>query len=92
MMCFHAINVSGPTNLSELLHIYIPSRTLRSSSDSRMLKVQQYKRETHGFRTFAYFGPYVWNSLPQDVMQCLSLPSFKTKLKTFLFPQYIRSS
>ena len=25
----------------------------------------QYKRKTHGFRTFTYFGPYVWNSLPQ---------------------------
>ena len=29
-MCFHAINGSGPTYLSELLHIYTPSRTLRS--------------------------------------------------------------
>ena len=45
-MCFHAINGSGPTYLSELLHIYTPSRTLRSSSDSRMLKIQQYKRKT----------------------------------------------
>ena len=28
-MCFHAINGSGPTYLSELLHIYTLSRTLR---------------------------------------------------------------
>ena len=55
-MCFHAINGSGPTYLSELLHIYTPSRTRRSSSDSRVLKIQQYKRKTHGFRTFTYFG------------------------------------
>ena len=41
-MCYHAINGSGPTYLSELLHIYTPSRALRSSSDSRMLKIQQY--------------------------------------------------
>ena len=45
-MCFHAINSSGPAYLSELLHVYTPSRILRSSSDTRMLKIQQYKRKT----------------------------------------------
>ena len=84
-MWFHAKNGSGPTYLSELLHIYNPSGTLRSSSDSRMLKIPQYKRETQCFRTFTFFGPYVWNSLPQGIRQCSTLPSFKTKLKTFLF-------
>ena len=48
-MCFHAINGSGPTYLSELLHIYISSRTLRSSSDSRTLKIQQYNRRLTAF-------------------------------------------
>ena len=91
-MCFHAINGSCPTYLSELLRIYTPYRTLRSSSDSRMLKIQQYKRKTHGFRTFTYLGPYVWNSLPQDIRQCSTLTSFKTNLKTFLFAQYFCSS
>ena len=53
--------------LSELLHAYTPSCTLRSSSDTRMLEIQQYKRKTHGFRTFSCFGPDIWNSLPQDL-------------------------
>ena len=47
-MCFSAINGSGPAYLSELLLLYTPSRTLRSSSDTRMRKMQQYKRKTHG--------------------------------------------
>ena len=81
-MCFSAINGSGPAYLSELLHVYTPSRTLRSSSDTRMLEIQQYKRKTHGFRTFSCFGLHIWNSLPQD------LRHFKAKLKTFLFSQY----
>ena len=51
-MCFSAINGSGPAYLSELLHVYTPSRTLRSSSDTPMLEIQQYKRKTHGFGTF----------------------------------------
>ena len=64
-----------------------PSRTLRSSSDTRMLKIQQYKRKTHGFRTISCFGPHIWNSLPQDLRHCSTLSSFKAKLKTFLFSQ-----
>ena len=87
-MCFSAINGSGPAYLSELLHVYTPSRTLRSSSDTRMLEIQQYKRKTHGFRTFSCFGPHIWNSLPQDLRHCSTLSSFKAKLKTFLFSQY----
>ena len=92
-MCFSATNGSGPAYLSELLHDYTPSRTLRSASDTRMLEIQQYKRKTHGFRTFSCFGPRIWNSLPQDLRHldlrhCSTLSSFKAKLKTFLFSQY----
>ena len=42
-MCFSAINDSGSAYLSELQHVYTPSRTLLSSSDTRTLKIQQYK-------------------------------------------------
>ena len=85
-MCFSAINGSGPAYLSEPLHVYTPSRTLRSSS--HMLEIQQYKRKTRGFRTFSCFGTHIWNSLPQDLRHCSTLSSFKAKLKTFLFSQY----
>ena len=50
-MCFSAINGSGLAYLSELLYVYTLSLTLRSSSDTRMLKIHQYKRKPHGFRT-----------------------------------------
>ena len=39
-MCFNAVNGSGPAYFSELLHVYTPSRTLCSSSDTRMLKIR----------------------------------------------------
>ena len=45
-MCFNAVNGSGPAYISELLHVYTLSRTLRSSSDTHMLKILQYKRKT----------------------------------------------
>ena len=87
-MCFSAINGSGPAYLSELLQVYTPSRTLHSSSDTHVLKIQQYKCRTHGFHTFSCFGPHIWNSLAQDLRHCSTLSSFKAKLKTFLFSQY----
>ena len=69
-MCLSAINGSGLAYLSELLHVYTPSRTLRSSSDTRMLEIQQYKRKTRSFRTFSCFGPHIWNSLPENLRPC----------------------
>ena len=35
-LCFSAINGSAPAYLSDLLHVYTLSRTLRSSSDTRI--------------------------------------------------------
>ena len=89
-MCFSATTASGPAYLSELLHVCTPSRIKRSSSDTRMLKIQQYKRKTHDFHTFSCFGPHIWNSLPQVLTHSTTLSSFKAKLKTFLFSQYFR--
>ena len=51
-MCFSAINDSDPAYLSELLHVYTLSCALCFSSDTCMLKIQQYKCKTHGFSQF----------------------------------------
>ena len=61
--------------LSELPQLYSPSLSLCSSSDTRMLKLLCFNRKTHGFRSFSYFGPHIWNNLPQDVRHS-SLPFF----------------
>ena len=87
-MCFSAINGSGPVYLSQLLHIYNPSRTLRSSSDTRMAEIPTIETQDHGFCTLSSFGPHIWNSLPHNLGHCSTLSSFKAKLKTFLFSQY----
>ena len=85
-VCFNAIDGYGRAYLSELLHVYTPSRTLRSSSDTRMLKIHRYKRKTHGFHTFSCFVPHMC-TLPQDLRHCSALSSFKATLKTF-FSQF----
>ena len=71
-MCYSAIIGSAPSYFSELLHLYSPSRSLHSSSDTHMLKIQHFNHKTHGFRTFSHFGPHIWNNLPQEAL-CYSL-------------------
>ena len=62
--------------LISLLNIYKPSRTLRS------------KLRTFGPRAFSVSGPLSWNKLPLSVRQQPTFSSFKTSLKTYLFPSH----
>ena len=62
--CFQCLSHNTmPPCLSDLLHPYQPSRTLRSL-DTSLLSVPRFCLETFGRRSFSVFGPTVWNSLP----------------------------
>ena len=76
-LCFKVVTGSAPVYLSKLLHVYTPSRTLRSSSNTRLFAINRYKRKQHGFRSFAHYGPHTWNDLPYDIRHCDTLSSFK---------------
>ena len=86
--CFSIITGSAPSYLSELVSLYSPSRTLRSSSDTRLLRQGRYKRKTHGYRSFTIYAPQFWNSLPLHIRHASSLAVFKSNLKTFLFQNH----
>ena len=45
---------------SELLHLYSPSRSLRSATDTRIFRVPRMGRRTLGGRSFQYIGPVIW--------------------------------
>ncbi|KAK7934010.1 hypothetical protein WMY93_004906 [Mugilogobius chulae] len=49
-----------------LLLPYEPSRTLRSSG-SRLLVIPKVRTHTHGEASFQFYGPRLWNSLPEDL-------------------------
>ena len=72
---------SAPVNISKLLHVYTPSRTLRSSPDTRRFAINHCKRKQHGFRRFAHYGPPTWNDLPYDIRHRDTLSSIKNRLK-----------
>ena len=84
-LCFNAIIFSNPVYLSDLLHLYSPSRSLRSSADTRLFKIPLSKCKTKGDRAFSYFGPSVWNSLPLHIRNATTIDTFKSALKTYLF-------
>ena len=53
--------------LSDLLHVYSPSRQLCSSSDPRTLRIPQIKTKTFGHRSFSCAAPSVRNSLSRGL-------------------------
>ena len=67
-LCFNAITSSTPAYLSDLLHLYSPSRSLRSSADIRLLKIPLSKCQTKGDIAFSYSGISVWYSLPLQLL------------------------
>jgi hypothetical protein len=76
---------TGPVYLSELLHLYTPSRQLRSSADTKLLRIPTVRTKSFGERSFSYQGPFLWNKLPQFLRYFESANSFRQSLKTHLF-------
>jgi len=72
-----------PSYLRELIQP-LPLSSRRSASKN--LLVAPFLKTEMGRRSFSYSAPTVWNSLPQHIRDCPTLPTFKKKLKTHLFP------
>ena len=90
--CFNFFNGTAPSYFSDLLQIYTPARTLRSSSDSRILCIPRTKTVSFGHRTFSFAASTHWNSLPRSIRYSQSASSFKRSLKTHLFIDYFGSN
>ena len=56
-LCHSSLSGSGPQYLSDLTHGYTPARSLRSSSDTRILSIPNVKLKSYGQRSFAYHSP-----------------------------------
>ena len=81
--CFNA-TISTPAYLSDLLHLYSLSWSLRSSADIRVLKIPFYKSKAKCDRAFSYFGTSLWNSMPLHIRNATTINTFKCALKTYL--------
>jgi len=77
------LHTGTPSYLSEHIHPYVPSRTLRSSSSANL---HIPRSNLHlGSRSFHIAAPTVWNSLPSTFRSSQTLNTFRKHLKTHLF-------
>lgn len=86
LITFKAVHNMVPSYISDLLHLNIPTRSLRSSHTCQ-LSVPPARLVTMGGRAFSRSAPHLWNSLPPDLRTLDSFNVFKSKLKTLLFRQ-----
>ena len=79
--CTHQL---APAYLTDLVVPYFPARSLRST-EQNLLVVKRYNLERYGRRSFSVAGPSLWNALPSAIRNSMSLPAFRSSLKTHLF-------
>ncbi len=91
MLAYRMTTGSAPSYLHSLLRIYIPSRSLRSASEQRLVVPSQ-KGPKSLSRSFSFTIPGWWNNLPTPIRNAGYLSIFKLQLKTHLFRHYLTSS
>ena len=84
LLTFKTLHLGSPAYLSELLELHKPTRSLRSENKN-LLVIPDF-RSTAGRRSFSFFAPTLWKSLPQPLRSTNSLTTFRSLLKTHLFP------
>ncbi len=84
ILAYRTATGSAPAFLHSLMTIYIPSRSLRSASERRLVVPSQ--RGTKSLsRRFSFTVPGWWNELPILIRNAESLTIFKRHLKTHIF-------
>ena len=84
LITFKTLQNKSPSYLADTLISHRSSRNLRSNSHNRL--VVPFIKSSTGRRSFSYAAPTLWNSLPSDLKNCSTLTSFRSKLKTYLYP------
>jgi len=83
LITYKVINTAMPSYLFDLVKLYQPVRSLRSSTSSRLC--QPVVKSNFASRAFSVSGPSVWNSLSVETRIAESVNIFKKRLKTELF-------
>ena len=86
-LCYKCITRTTPSYLFDSFQLCTPSRNVRSASDTLGLQIPCTRLSTAGSCAFSVFGPSTGNGLYLPLRQKPSLDSFRSNLKTFLFPK-----
>ena len=77
LLVYKCLNGMGPDYLSNMFHY---------ANYNHFIYLTEPRVYMHyGERSFQKVGPKLWNELPLEIKNCMSLDSFKVYLKTFLF-------
>ena len=82
-LTFKALHIGRPKYLTDLLHLHKPTSSM-CSPYTQILTVPRHNL-SFGSRAFRISAPKNWNTLPLEVRQSHSLPTFRNRLKTFCF-------
>lgn len=82
-LTWKSLHQMTPPYISNLVTIYNPTRSLRSTN-SLKLRVPK-TRTRYGDRSFQKAAPELWNNLPIRIREQTNLSLFKRALKTHLF-------
>jgi len=83
VLTFKTQQTSSPQYLSQHISLRTSTRNTRSSSVPLLCVPSQ--RTSFARRLFSTAAPLTWNSRPPAVLNCDSLSTFKSRLKTHLF-------
>ena len=86
LLVFNCLNGLGPSYLSDLLLLYQPPWTLKSSGTG-ILTIPQVSSKKRVEAAFSCYGTQLWNSLPENLRVAETVEVFKKRLKTHLFNQ-----
>ncbi|XP_032387662.1 uncharacterized protein LOC116699262 [Etheostoma spectabile] len=86
LLTYKSLHGLAPQYLTDLLHPYTQSRSLRSS-DKDLLAVPNSRLRTFGDRAFCVSAPSLWDKLPLAIRSASSIITFITQLKTYLFTE-----
>ena len=84
-LCYDIVSDTALLYLPDLPCLYVPSRSLRFSADTRIFRIPTRKKKFQGQHAFSNLSPVTWNKLPYSVRHAQTQSQFKTQLKTTLF-------
>ena len=85
-LCYHCHSCTAPSYVADLLQKN-PSHTRNTRSSSYTMplpNIPVHSKATLGDRSFSFASSSVWYSIPYDVRCDPSLPSSKSRLRTYL--------
>ena len=64
-------------------------KKIRQNYDRTGLRIPAVENLKYKCRSFRYAAPVVWNRLPSSIRESVCIDTFKTRLKTFYFNNWL---